>query len=438
MSLRLELSQYKAIRYANIEVDGITVLAGINGSGKSTLSQMFHYYITGFGQYEQMRKEDCLRQTDKLVDVMLSNIPSEYKSKESQASLHNFRYGELLASQDIESFTLALDRYHDLAIKYFYTIAAAYQKDASRPKMLLLFRYYLQELNMEVRDVESLTLDKITDFWRKRLDKNRDFLRSSVSNTSSSLLHKDIQRRYDGFKIAPLMKMMEDEIQVYPHDGGFIRPLLTRTSIYIDTPMALSAEAQKLNTGIWYDLKQLMITPLRVMTDAEKLLSAQIRLIIHGGVVNHIDDLTGAVSLRYQTTSKDLDIPLSETATGIKTFAYLLRLLEYGHLDRGTLLIIDEPEAHLHPEWVVKFAYIIVQLRVQLGIKVLLASHNSEMVEALYSMCPKYHLEDTTHFYLAAPNADKVHYDYQDLGCNNDMIFRSFNKAFDQIEYYGG
>ena len=59
--------------------------------------------------------------------------------------------------------------------------------------------------------------------------------------------------------------------------------------------------------------------------------------------------------LHYHRTD-GLDITLASTATGIKSFAYLQRLLENGYLNEESLLLIDEPEAHLHPQWIVEFA----------------------------------------------------------------------------------
>ena len=62
--------------------------------------------------------------------------------------------------------------------------------------------------------------------------------------------------------------------------------------------------------------------------------------------------------LHYHRTD-GLDITLASTATGIKSFAYLQRLLENGYLNEESLLLIDEPEAHLHPQWIVEFARLL-------------------------------------------------------------------------------
>ncbi|MBM6714676.1 ATP-binding protein [Phocaeicola coprocola] len=49
-------------------------------------------------------------------------------------------------------------------------------------------------------------------------------------------------------------------------------------------------------------------------------------------------------------------------ASGIKAFGVLQMLLETQALDESKILIWDEPENHLHPEWQIKFASVLVEL----------------------------------------------------------------------------
>ena len=67
-------------------------------------------------------------------------------------------------------------------------------------------------------------------------------------------------------------------------------------------------------------------------------------------------------------------------AAGSKMFAIIKILLEHGLLDESTILILDEPEIHLHPEWQIQFAEIIVLLVKELHVKVLLTTHSSDFM----------------------------------------------------------
>jgi len=75
---------------------------------------------------------------------------------------------------------------------------------------------------------------------------------------------------------------------------------------------------------------------------------------IMGGNIKDDDEFIG--DLRYVSADGEIDIPIKDAATGLKTFAYLYRLIENGHITPETILIIDEPEEHLHPKWAVEVA----------------------------------------------------------------------------------
>ncbi len=93
-------------------------------------------------------------------------------------------------------------------------------------------------------------------------------------------------------------------------------------------------------------------------------------------------------------------------ATGIKNFGILQVLLTNNYLIKDSILIVDEPEIHLHPKWQLKYAQVIVEL-VKRGVKVLITSHSPYMIEALERYAEK--AEVVADFYLAEDGIiDKV------------------------------
>jgi predicted ATPase len=91
---------------------------------------------------------------------------------------------------------------------------------------------------------------------------------------------------------------------------------------------------------------------------------------------------------------------LLNTATGIKYFGLFQVLSQNNYLTENTILILDEPENHLHPKWQLKMAEVIVEL-VKNGVKVLVNSHSPYMVEALKRYSEVEKIEEKTNFYLA-------------------------------------
>jgi len=123
-----------------------------------------------------------------------------------------------------------------------------------------------------------------------------------------------------------------------------------------------------------------------------------------------------------------LKIEMLNTAYGIKSFAILQLLNNNKFLNPKTLLILDEPEVHLHPKWQLKMAKIIVNL-VKNKIKVLVNTHSPYMIEALQ----KYSLDKIdTHFYLAEDN--KIKQVNNDNSQTLSAIFSKLSEPFDEFE----
>ena len=125
---------------------------------------------------------------------------------------------------------------------------------------------------------------------------------------------------------------------------------------------------------------------------------------------------------------------LANTSTGLKSIGILQLLLENRKLKENSYLIMDEPEVHLHPEWQVKLAKILVLLVKDLNVNLFINSHSPQFIEAMEVYSVKYGLRDKTNFYLtkkdensAKFNVEKIEYDnlyelYNNLGDPYDII----------------
>lgn len=106
-------------------------------------------------------------------------------------------------------------------------------------------------------------------------------------------------------------------------------------------------------------------------------------------------------------------------------FSIVKMLLEKGELDSGTMLILDEPEAHLHPQWQNTFAEIIVLLVKELNVNILLTTHSPNFMLALDAYMRKYEIAEKTNFYQTSA-MENGFVQYHCL--NNDMgkIYQDF------------
>ncbi len=101
---------------------------------------------------------------------------------------------------------------------------------------------------------------------------------------------------------------------------------------------------------------------------------------------------------KYSLENRHFNMTL--TSNGIKMFGYLQILLLNETLKKGSILILDEPEVHLHPKWQLKYAELIIEL-VKNGVKIVVNSHSPYIIEALKRYSDKENLQNKTNFYLA-------------------------------------
>jgi hypothetical protein len=97
--------------------------------------------------------------------------------------------------------------------------------------------------------------------------------------------------------------------------------------------------------------------------------------------------------------------PMPSVATGIQAFGFIQRILELGLARPGFLLILDEPEVHMHPKWQLEYAKLLVSMVDELGMNVLMTTHSPVFVEAMEFVGRK-KLGEKCHFYLSERTAD--------------------------------
>ena len=86
-------------------------------------------------------------------------------------------------------------------------------------------------------------------------------------------------------------------------------------------------------------------------------------------------------------------------------------LLEKGILKEKDVLILDEPEIHLHPEWQLVYAELIVLLQKMFDLSIVVTTHSRDFLEAIELSVKKYKLNDKSNFYLSRMEDELVVFD---------------------------
>jgi hypothetical protein len=118
-----------------------------------------------------------------------------------------------------------------------------------------------------------------------------------------------------------------------------------------------------------------------------------------------------------------------EFRDGLHIFGILILLIDKGILNKDSLIVIENPENKLHPQYVVELAKIIVLINKEIGCRFLITSNNSDFVLATKYIGLKENVK--TDFYLC--DEEKAYYTKNGI----ESIFGSFNKSLDLINEYG-
>lgn len=119
-------------------------------------------------------------------------------------------------------------------------------------------------------------------------------------------------------------------------------------------------------------------------------------------------------------------------STGLKSFVILKMLLEKGILEEEDVLILDEPEIHLHPQWQVVYAELIVLLQKHFSLKILVTTHSPYFLDAINLFSIKYQIDNSVNYYLAKNenNAAII----QSVTGNINKIYESMVTPVQQLE----
>jgi hypothetical protein len=276
-----------------------------------------------------------------------------------------------------------------------------------------------------------------------------DYIESKEQTVHNEIKHRPLSLYYrylsaylDMNPETTSISLSEDDMPIIDRKENRVNNIYSIESLfYNDTPMSIDERRipfryNDRHTAHRPILKQtLEKSPVVLLDEKQDTINIELSKIISGKVSPEQTEFDKRFS--YNRAIDKLTIDLTESATGIKAFGILQLLLTEGLLNEKTLLILDEPEAHLHPQWIVEYARIIVMLNKDLGVRFMIASHNPDMVSALRYISEKENTLPNLRFYLAEKTEDREQYNYKNLETDIEPVFQTFNIALDRINQYG-
>ena len=423
--MKIDITNIGKIRKASIDIAGITVIAGENDTGKSTVGKTLFTVFNSFYNIEKIIE----KQRKQLV-----------KNK-----IDDFMYDG----------TFFIDRRRILEIKkrIIEKIIRLEKNIINRDNIIGIISSVIGESNIEnVLMNEEVIREKSSEIAEIMNLENKFIFMNSLNNNLHEEFNGQVQNLYNSEAQSKIVLEISKEKTEIIIENQEVKSIdkevnLSTRAIYIDDPFVLDKMSQYFNFGItyqeninFYEHKEFLARLLKSPKLTEKnIVSAtllksrmesvlgKLESVFHGSKI-----MNDGIEFSYELDGIREKLDMKNLSTGIKTFAILKLLIEKGILEQKGTIILDEPEIHLHPEWQLIFAEIIVILQKQLGLHVLITTHSPYFLRAIQVYAGKYEIADKCKYYLA--NNEDDYSAIKDVSDNIEAIYRKLSLPFQKLE----
>lgn len=410
--MELSIENFAKIKTARIKLDGITAIAGLNDTGKSTVGKILYGMFSAIANID---KSVVLAKKRSIQQELNSLLHQNNLNSHGSISQSAFRYtrefiDDLVVS---ENKTDALDAYLRNLEKRQKEFEITYNEDL-KTQITESIRKVLSIPDEKVaQSVVSLAFQKIFNERINNID-NPDAdatVGLLVKNRPIELVFRDDS-----------LESMRREIS------------LVNSATYIDNPFVLD----RLNQLTIYENREApwvrnLTNKLISLNEKKKNEAledeALSRMIVREGLQKILDELDevapGSIDnthdgYLYRREKSGKALSVNSLSTGLKAFAIIKRLLLNQGLKERDVLILDEPEVHLHPKWQLKYAEIIVLLQKTFNLTIVVTTHSSHFLEALDLYSKIHKTSDVCSYYFAS--------------CIQDSDLVSFENVTGQLE----
>lgn len=446
--MKVTLQNIGLIQNTEILLDGITLIVGNNSTGKSTVGRAIYLYgvcLNGMEQYIRKDRQKTifqeLNRASESLDLICKRLANaKRKRKLSETEAHRRAVSVALASlteDDMKNVEDSLASYMRRHVELY----GLKWEDVGGDKAL---KNWLKDAMARVEEVLRLSDD---DIGKRRITEKLDkyfsgqILRipnregeNGAEEYSYIKVENDVHEANEiifernkkaGRDICSAFSQdfTVDQIPVYIENPRVLdklakRPNLSRTEI-LDSLFAPNAESIEL--GGYYDeiinvyLQNLIVakfaserddaliepkpettTKLEQYTRNVKSLEEKIDEIVGGQLVK-----TNPKGIQFQQANLARSIEITSMSTGIKALSLLRYALEKGCIQRGSILILDEPEINLHPEWQIKYAETIVEMQKLFDLRIVITTHSPYFMQAIEYSTKLKGIKERYHCYLA-------------------------------------
>lgn len=418
--MELNIKNFASIKEASIKIDGITVIAGENNTGKSTIGKIL---FASFNSLRDIDKKVNSEINYSIRDLLMGfirrlNFYSQKKNILVETIPLRFNISSIVNNilKDINSKS----KEEDIEETIFNNIK---EYTNINDKFIIKENIkFLSDRIIEYNNVshEKIELNLITKYYNDLFYKQ---INSRIfKNTNAEIEINDFGISFE-FKNDKCFKFKKKDIydnNVFLIDNPFVLDKKEDYfySPYIPDSYLISKIHNRYNKDSILD-KTLVEEKLEIIY---KMLSNA----INGKIIKKENDFY----LAFDNITEPISI--HNISAGLKSFTITKMMLEEGILKEKDILVLDEPEIHLHPKWQLLYAEIIVLIQKVFNLHIVITTHSPYFLESIELFTKKHGIDDKTNYYLSDINIKE---NYSTINLVNDKVYDIYRKMAIPFKY---
>lgn len=435
--MNLKIKDFSVIKNADIKVDGITVITGNNNTGKSTIGKVFFSYFNSFHDMEikidnVLKKKRYADYMEYLTNVLL-DIP-ELKDISRQfirISIRKLSNKFVWNKEPVEG---------DEIEKIIQEVGNRYNVQSQDIKIIqkLMVRAYEEKLFDKYNaDIDESEIEKeiVTRYFNLIFDGQINSLSEQKdANISINIQGKNLSLVFIDNQCQSIVGNLTILHQAFYLDDPFIadelNDRLRNLSLYDENQLLSIREHLLLNLSDLQENSLDKVADAVIFKDKLGEIDTLLNNVVEGEFIIDND------GLKLNQVKYMRPIKVSNLSTGLKSFVIIKRLLELGNLRNKDVLILDEPEIHLHPEWQIIYAKLIVLLQQKFDLSIIVTTHSVEFLDAIDYYSKYYKINDKCNYYMSVEKDGG--FEFQHVEGDLDKIYEKMIRPgliLDKLKY---
>lgn len=396
--MRIEIENFAKIKYANILIDGITVIAGENNTGKSTIGKVLY---STFNSLYDIDMNIERRRIEEIQDICGRSMRNAVAHAARKGSINdNTRNLSNKISAEFVDKLLSTDAPMLDEIMYVELLKDSFAQYGILPDEEEIREYveatYEKVLFRKQNDNHKIALEVIYRFFHQIFGNQIQCLKFPKEETKISLniKGKDLQIRFRDNKCVSWEREYDILHEAFLLDDPFVLDEMSDFDYLFGLDNGIRKQMAKRLDEADNDIMQGLFDAVSAKENLEEIYS-----ILDNVVVGSVSQKNGHWGLNEE--EYDEPIQFENLSAGLKSFVELKMLLEEGIIKEKDVLILDEPEIHLHPEWQLIYAQIIVLLQKKFDLSIVVTTHSRDFLEAIELYSKKYGISTKCNYYLS-------------------------------------